>query len=237
MRNFKTLIARSDRQLLVVPVAGLMKPEPMALATGFDFATVCPIAPETSAYGSGKTHFSSAHPVSVTCEHFTCPVPRISRAGLSLLEVMLALSILGVSTAILSQILQIGTDNGLRARRITQAQMLCESKMNEVVLGSVSTQSTTWTPITIGVANAEWFFQVETIAAEQPSLIGVVVSVSDSPSISENRPPLARLVQWIIDPSLGMDSKSTSDPAATDASSGGSTSSGAASAAAPGGGI
>jgi hypothetical protein len=150
---------------------------------------------------------------------------------------MLALSILGVSTAILSQILQIGTDNGLRARRITQAQMLCESKMNEVVLGSVSTQSTTWAPITVGVANAEWFFLVETIAAEQPSLIGVVVSVSDAQSISENRPPLARLVQWIIDPSLGMDSKSTSDPAASGTSSDSATSSGAASGAASGGGI
>lgn len=176
-------------------------------------------------------------PASTKLDRSTFPSPRISRPGLSLLEVMLALSILGVSTAILSQILQIGTDNGLRARRITQAQMLCESKMNEVVLGSVSTQSTTWAPITIGVANAEWFFLVETIAAEQPSLIGVVVSVSDAQSISENRPPLARLVQWIIDPSLGMDSKSTSDPAASGASSDSATSSGAAPGAASGGGI
>jgi len=147
-----------------------------------------------------------------------------NRIGLSLLEVMLALSILGVSTAILSQILQIGTDNGLRARRITQAQMLCESKINEVVLGSVATQSTTWTPITVGVANADWFFQIETIAAEQPSLIGVVVSISDAQGISENRPPLARLVQWIIDPSLGMDTKTATDPAATDTTSGSSSS-------------
>ncbi len=175
-------------------------------------------------------------PASTKLVRSTFPPPKLSRAGLSLLEVMLALSILGVSTAILSQILQIGTDNGLRARRITQAQMLCESKMNEVVLGSVSTQSTTWTPITVGVANAEWFFLVETIAAEQPSLIGVVVSVSDAQSISENRPPLARLVQWIIDPSLGMDSKSTSDPAASGTSSDSATSSGAASGAASGGG-
>jgi prepilin-type N-terminal cleavage/methylation domain-containing protein len=185
------------------------KAEPMALATGYRPTMSVLISPEASAYGSRKLRFSFAQ-------------------GLSLLEVMLALSILGVSTAILAQILQIGTDNGLRARRITQAQMLCESKMNEVVLGSVSTQTTSWTPITIGVANSDWFFLVETIAAEQPSLIGVVVSVSDSQAISENRPPLARLVQWIIDPSLGMDSKTTTDPASTDSSSGSSSSTNAA---------
>jgi hypothetical protein len=34
-----------------------MKTEPMALATGVDFATAFPIAPEASAYGSGKLHF------------------------------------------------------------------------------------------------------------------------------------------------------------------------------------
>ncbi len=40
--------------------SGLMKAEPITLATGFDFATVRPSAPEASAYGSGKTPFSSA---------------------------------------------------------------------------------------------------------------------------------------------------------------------------------
>ncbi len=40
---------------------GLMKTEPMALATGVDVATVYQPAPEASAYGSGKTAFSSDH--------------------------------------------------------------------------------------------------------------------------------------------------------------------------------
>lgn len=41
--------------------AGLMKTGPTALATGFDSATACPTSPETSAYGTRKTAFSSAH--------------------------------------------------------------------------------------------------------------------------------------------------------------------------------
>jgi len=133
----------------------------------------------------------------------------IRKRGLSLLEVMLALSILGVSTAILSQILQIGSDNGLRARRITQAQMLCESKMNEILLSSATTQNVSWTPMTIGVADAEWYYQLQNISAEQKHLIGVVVSISDAQGIRQNNPPLARLVQWIVDPSLGLDAKTT----------------------------
>jgi flagellar biogenesis protein FliO len=38
-----------------------MKPESMALATGFDVATNCLLAPKAIAYGSGKSPFSLAH--------------------------------------------------------------------------------------------------------------------------------------------------------------------------------
>ncbi len=40
----------------------LMKPEPMALSTGFDVATICQGAPEAIDYGSGKMPLSSSHP-------------------------------------------------------------------------------------------------------------------------------------------------------------------------------
>jgi periplasmic divalent cation tolerance protein len=43
---------------LEVPT-GVIKTEPMALATGVDFTTACPIAPEDSAYGSGEIASSS----------------------------------------------------------------------------------------------------------------------------------------------------------------------------------
>jgi len=54
---------------------GLTPPEPMALATGydpatgFDSATSGPIAPEASAYGSGKTIVSSGHRICVMTPH------------------------------------------------------------------------------------------------------------------------------------------------------------------------
>jgi hypothetical protein len=39
----------------------LVDPEPMALATGVDVAAFSPMAPEASAYGSGKARFSASH--------------------------------------------------------------------------------------------------------------------------------------------------------------------------------
>jgi Zn-dependent protease len=63
VRNFfRSPTIHSDLNAGRRPVSGLMKTEPMALATGVDFATACSMAPEASAYGSGKTAISSPQP-------------------------------------------------------------------------------------------------------------------------------------------------------------------------------
>lgn len=128
------------------------------------------------------------------------------RAGLSLLEVVLALSILGIAVGILSTILQQSADNGLRARRMTQAQMVCESKMAEAMAGALPLQSTQWTPVA-SVDSSTWYYSLEVIQAEQPNLIGVVIQVNDELAMTESQRPLSKLVEWIIDPSLGLDTK------------------------------
>ena len=128
--------------------------------------------------------------------------------GLSLLEVMLALSILGIAVGILSTIMQQSADNGLRARRITQAQMVCESKMAEAIAGALPLQSTQWTPVA-SVDATTWYYSLEVIQPEQPNMIGVVIQVNDELAMAESQRPLTRLVEWIIDPSLGLDTKPT----------------------------
>jgi general secretion pathway protein I len=128
------------------------------------------------------------------------------RVGLSLLEVVLALSILGIAVGILSTIMQQSADNGLRARRMTQAQMVCESKMAEAMAGALQLQSTQWTPVA-SVDGTSWYYSLEVIPAEQPNMIGVVIQVNDDLAMTESQRPLARLVQWIIDPNLGLDTK------------------------------
>ncbi len=144
----------------------------------------------------------------------------LRREGLSLLEVVLALSILGIATAILSSIMQQATDNGLKSRRMTQAQMVCEAKLAEAVSGSLPLQVTTWTP-TISADGSNWYYAMELVPAEVPNMIGIAISVNDDTGMSESQQrPLSRLVQWIIDPNLGLDTK----PAATTDETSGTTS-------------
>ena len=130
----------------------------------------------------------------------------VDRYGLSLLEVMLALSILGIAVGILSTIMQHSSDTGLRARRMTQAQMVCESKLAEAMAGALPLESTQWTPVA-SIDGAAWYYSLEVIQAEQPNMIGVVIQVNDELAMTESQRPLTRLVQWIIDPNLGLDTK------------------------------
>ncbi len=59
------------------------------------------------------------------------------RSGISLLEVVLALAILGIASAYLSQAMQLATLNAVRAQRLTQAELVAESVMNQVIGGVI----------------------------------------------------------------------------------------------------
>jgi prepilin-type N-terminal cleavage/methylation domain-containing protein len=148
-----------------------------------------------------------------------------SRRGLSLLEVVLALSILGIATGILSSILFQAADTGLKSRRITQAELICEAKMAEAISGSLPLQVISWTPAST-VDGTNWYYSMELLPAQMPSMIGIGISVTDDLGMSESPRPLARLVQWMIDPSLGLDVKPVPEATATEAT--GASTSGAA---------
>ncbi len=152
------------------------------------------------------------------------------RCGLSLLEVILALTILAISVALLSQVTRQSTDNGLMAQRLATAQMLCESKMSEVLAGAIPLTPGSWTAITDTTRTGSWYYQIQTETAQRKDMIGVRLSISDNPNTTTENPELYFLVRWMIDPSLGLDSlpESTSGTASGGAT-GGSTS-GAASA-------
>jgi type III pantothenate kinase len=53
------IVSSNEPDVSTRHVSGLIKPEPMALATGFDPAKISPMAPEARAYGSGKIPLSS----------------------------------------------------------------------------------------------------------------------------------------------------------------------------------
>ena len=146
-----------------------------------------------------------------------------SRRGLSLLEVVLALTILAVAAALLAQVTKQATDNGLMAQKLSTAQMLCESKMSEVLAGAIPLSSTSWTQITDSGRKGSWYYQIQTVTAQRPNMIGVRLSVTDAPESTTYNPELFFIVRWMIDPSLGLDTLPAADASTT---STGSTSSG-----------
>ena len=133
------------------------------------------------------------------------PKRRKMRTGLSLLEVVLALSILAVSAALLAQITKQATDNGMMAQRLATAQMLCESKMSEVLAGAIPLTASGWTSITDSGRKGNWQYQIKTESASRPNMIGVRLSVTDQPDSTTSNPELFFIVRWMIDPSLGLD--------------------------------
>jgi prepilin-type N-terminal cleavage/methylation domain-containing protein len=57
------------------------------------------------------------------------------RRGLSLMEVLAALAIFVFAASALTQMTEIASNSAMRARRLTKAQLLAETKMDEVVAG------------------------------------------------------------------------------------------------------
>ena len=58
-----------------------------------------------------------------------------TRAGFSLIEVIIATAILMGSAVVLSRLAGMGREQSVRARTYTEAQMLCETTLNELLLG------------------------------------------------------------------------------------------------------
>lgn len=153
---------------------------------------------------------------------------RRCRKGISLLEVVLSLAILAMSAGILAQISWTATDNGLIAHRLATAQILAESKMAEIVTGAIPLQGAVgWSPITDIVPSGTWYYQVQTVTAVRPDMVGVRLSITDEAGMSENR-EMFFVVRWMIDPSLGLDTlpASTGTNSGTGASTGASGSAG-----------
>lgn len=149
-----------------------------------------------------------------------------SRRGISLLEVVLALAILAVASAYLAQSMHIATENALRAESQTQAEMVAESVMSQVVSGLLSTQGVTWTPYSnpnpFGSAAAfsdpdsQWMYMVTTMSTEVQGMLCVQVGVKE---VVTGQPDDGKIEfyfnRWIIDPSLGLDTPPTTDTTST----------------------
>ncbi len=99
---------------------------------------------------------------------------RNHRCGLSLLEVILALAILGISMAAISQLFFLGARSATQATLRNEANILADTKMAELSAGILEPQSVGQAAI----ADAPgWSYSVQIDDGDQPDLLVATVTV------------------------------------------------------------
>jgi len=127
------------------------------------------------------------------------PVP--NRRGLTLLETMLAIAILGLSLAAIGVLVRFGMRNAERARDGTTAQIIAESVMNEVAAGSLPAQSIGLSPYDPN--NNTWLVAINVAPLQNPPLPLVEVRVFVQQNLEQEKRPISfELVRWMPDPTV-----------------------------------
>lgn len=98
------------------------------------------------------------------------------RNGLTLYEVLLALTLLLGAMAVLSQHIAVGTRAGIRGRLQSQAALHCETKLAEVLAGVEPMSAVS--EMEIENAGAGWSWSLEIAPGPSPDLLNLAVSVA-----------------------------------------------------------
>lgn len=133
------------------------------------------------------------------------PQRRRTCRGLSLMEVVLAIAILGVAISVIGELVRLGSRCAAQARDLTTAQMYCESKMAEIAAGADIAQPVSSTPID---TEGEWMYSVEIAAIQQEGLVSITVTVEQNRDPAD-RPVRFSIQRWIQDPGVDYSAEET----------------------------
>jgi general secretion pathway protein I len=151
------------------------------------------------------------------------------RNAFSLLEVILALAILTGAMAVLGELARLGMRNAAWTRDITQAQLLCESKMAEITSGIVVPEPTAIASfvqedLVDPYSAVTWVYSIDLEEVQEPGVVAVRVTVTqDLPPAMH--PAAFSLVRWIVAPDVSEESVINEDDSSADTSGKGSTTS------------
>ncbi len=144
----------------------------------------------------------------------------MTRAAMTLLEVILSIAILGGSLAVLGELARVGTRSAQSARTLSIAQLLADSLTAEICAGIATPESTEGVVEDFG--GRQWAYTVQVEQVEQQGLLGILVTVRENVDPSQ-QPISFSLVRWMIDPQTELDLEMAA--AEAEAASGASSSS------------
>ncbi len=160
---------------------------------------------------------------------------RARQAAMTLLEVILAIAILGGSLAVLGEIVRAGTRAARGAKTLSTAQLLADSLAAEIC--ATTTTPETSEGIVENFGGMRWAYTTQVEQVEQQGLLGIVVTVREDLDLTQ-QPVTFSLVRWMIDPQTELDleaaaaemaaASSSSESSSTSESSSSSSSSGTA---------
>ena len=103
---------------------------------------------------------------------------RIKRRGLTLLEMLLAASILAMSLAVLSRQNGVGVRAALRSQLETEAAVLCQSQLNRLLAEKTSMETISERPLAdAGSKSHRWMWSAQVEPSSVPVLRLVTVTV------------------------------------------------------------
>lgn len=120
---------------------------------------------------------------------------RFQNSAFTLLEVILALVILGAALAIFGEVMQLANRNAVDARAETQAQLLASSLMDEILAGSTDDSPASRQPLEV-TDDVRWVYSVSTGTATVEGVYPLVVLVEQDIEARLN-PVKFRLVRWL----------------------------------------
>ncbi len=119
-----------------------------------------------------------------------------ARTGLSLLEVIVAAAILGIAMAVIGNFVHLGSLSAGQSKWISEAQILCDTKMAEVSSGVLPLQNNSGSSI---LEDPGWVYSVEVQSSNIEGLLSVTVTVQRAGSSASNLTPFS-LMRLIPDP-------------------------------------
>ncbi len=142
---------------------------------------------------STSTRFLLLFPTRAICCHVS---QRQSRAGLSLLEVIVAIAILGGAMVVIANLIYIGSKSAGNVRWTSEAQILCDTKMAELSAGVIPLQSNGMTSIQ---ENPVWAYSIDIGSTNVNGLLSATVTVQQADTTTGVSPQFS-LMRWIPDP-------------------------------------